>query len=109
MAWVYSFVEFFYGDCLPRLPARQGGIYKPMSFEIIFDSFLAREELEYTLSPDAEQYVAPVMSRWDNLQLVMVFASTLRSLRMLQATKLSMFKGPPRKYVSPRLESFCSE
>ena len=46
LSWVYSFVEFFYGDCVPRHPSRDGGVYVPMSFEQVFQCLLLRDEAE---------------------------------------------------------------
>ena len=82
---MYSFVEFFYGDCVPRHPSRDGGVYVPMSFEQVFQCLLLREEAEYKLPTDSvtHPYRARPMSRWDNPTMVMVFASTLRSLHMV--------------------------
>ncbi len=37
------------------------------------------------------------MSRWDRPVMVMVFASTLRSLHMLQVTKLSSLRADSAK------------
>ena len=89
LSWAYSFTEFFYGDCLPRQPGRP----TPASFEQIFSALLLREELEYHLDSDAARYHASPMSRWDSPSMVMVFASTLRSLRLLRQTKLNFFSG----------------
>ena len=96
LSWVYSFVEFFYGDCVPRHPSRDGGVYVPMSFEQVFQCLLLREEAEYKLPTDSatHPYRARPMSRWDNPTMVMVFASTLRSLHMLRASRCSIFLGP---------------
>ena len=55
----------------------------PATFEQIFSALLLREELEYHLDSDVERYRASPMSRWDSPSMVMVFASTLRSLRLL--------------------------
>ena len=89
LSWVYSFTEFFYGDCLPRQPGRP----QQASFEQIFSALLLREELEYHLESDTDRYRASPMSRWDTPGMIMVFASTLRSLRLLRQTKLSFFSG----------------
>ena len=94
LSWMYSFVEFFYGDCVPRHPSRDGGIYVPISFEQVFQCLLLREEAEYHHPSDETAYRARPMSRFDNPTMVMVFASTLRSLHMLRASRCSIFQGP---------------
>ena len=48
-----------------------------------------REELEYSLPSDERTYKACPMSRWDNNLINLLFGSSLRSLRMLRAAKLS--------------------
>ena len=48
-----------------------------------------REELEYSLPTDERPYKACPMSRWDNNLINLLFGSSLRSLRMLRAAKLS--------------------
>ena len=50
---------------------------------------MMREELEYSLEADTEPYRAKAMCRWDKPKFAMVFASVLRSLRLLQSTKLA--------------------
>ena len=89
LSWAYSFVEFFYGDCLPMQPGRQ----EQLSFEQVFRYLLEREELEYSVPGDAKPYTARPMSRWDSPEFVMLFASTLRSLNLLRAAKLSFLDG----------------
>ena len=58
---------------------------------------MVREELEYSLQDDTEPYRAKAMCRWDKPKFAMVFASVLRSLRLLQSTKMA-FGG--QKYES---------
>ena len=79
------FTEFFYGDCAPNLqrPA-------PLSFKLLFSYLPVREELEYALDSDIEPYRAKAMSRWDRPKFAMVFASILRSIALLQSTKLAL-------------------
>ena len=93
LSWVHSFVEFFYGDCLPMQPGRR----MQLSFEQVFRYLLEREELEYALASDATPYRARPMSRWDCSEFVMLFASTLRSLNLLRAAKLSFLDGEKSK------------
>ena len=50
---------------------------------------MMREELEYSLEGDAEPYRATAMCRWDRPTVAMVFASVLRSLRLLQSAKMA--------------------
>ena len=82
--WPLCFTEFFYGDCAPNLkrPA-------PLTFKQIFSYLMLREELEYALEDDEEPYRAKAMCRWDKPKFAMVFASVLRSLRLLQSTKMA--------------------
>jgi hypothetical protein len=87
-SWVYSFVEFFYGDCLPADPRRKVAL----SFEQVFRCLTLREELQYSLATDAEPYQARAMSRWDTPLFALVFGSTLRSLQLLQTSKLSFYR-----------------
>mgnify|MGYP002809838133 CR=1 FL=1 len=89
LSWVYSFVEFFYGDCLPGDPRRK----IKLSYEQIFQCLTLREELQYALPNDEKPYTARPMSRWDTPLFVMQFASTLRSLQLLQTSKLSFLRG----------------
>ena len=93
LSWVHSFVEFLYGDCLPMQPGR----LMQLSFEQVFRYLLEREELEYALASDATPYQARPMSRWDCPEFVMLFASTLRSLKLLRAAKLSFLDGEKSK------------
>ena len=82
--WPLCFTEFFYGDCAPNLerPA-------PLTFEQVLSYLMLREELEYALEDDEEPYRAKAMCRWDKPKFAMVFASVLRSLRLLQSTKMA--------------------
>ena len=89
-AWVLSFVEFFYGDCAPMQKRPTN-----MSLESLFQYLLEREELEYSLETDTQVYKARATSRWDTPEFVMIFASTLRSLNMLRASKFAIF-GPSK-------------
>ena len=63
----------------------------PMSFERVFSCLLLRGGLEYTLASDSEPYKAKPMPRWGDPTMVMVFASTLRSLLLLRPTKHGSF------------------
>ena len=58
----------------------------------MFQRLVDREELQYSLPTDAQPYKASVMSRWDNNLMTLLFGSTLRSLRMLRASKLSFLR-----------------
>ena len=90
LSWVYSFVEFFYGDCLPGDPRRDDAAR--LSFEEVFECLKRREELQYSLPTDAQPCKAGPMSRWDSAPMSLLFGSTLRSLRMLRASKLSILR-----------------
>ncbi len=90
LSWVYSFVEFFYGDCLPGDPRRDDAAR--LSFEEVFECLKRREGLQYSLPTDAQPYKAGPMSRWDSAPMSLLFGSTLRSLRMLRASKLSILR-----------------
>ena len=96
-AWVLSFVEFSYGDCAPM----QQRPHK-LSLEKVFQFLLQREELEYTLETDTQIYKARAMSRWDTPEFVMVFASALRSLKMLTASKFAIFGSSQNKQSRDR-------
>ena len=50
---------------------------------------MMREELEYSLDDDEEPYRAKAICRWDKPKSAMVFASALRSLRVLQSTRMA--------------------
>ena len=79
------FTEFFYGDCAPNLERTA-----PLTFKQIFSYLPVREELEYALDSDVEPYRAKAMCRWDRPKFAMVFGSILRSLRLLQSTKMAL-------------------
>ena len=104
LSWVYSFVEFFYGDCLPMDPRRPS----PLSFEQVFRYLLEREELEYALPGDEQPYKARPMSRWDSSEFVMLFASTLRSLNLLRVAKLSFLDGDKAKAFRSDLQALAT-
>ena len=72
------------GICVPNLerPA-------PLTFRQVFSYLMMRQELEYSLEDDEEPYHAKAMCRWDKPKFAMVFASVLRSLRLLQSTKMA--------------------
>ena len=102
-SWVYSFVEFFYGDCLPADPRRQ----VKLSFEQVFRCLTLREELQYSLATDEEQYQAGPMSRWDTPLFSLVFGSTLRSLQLLQSSKLTFYRGNNAESFSADLKAIA--
>ena len=104
LSWVYSFVEFFYGDCLPMQPGRP----QELPFEEVFRYLLEREELEYAVPGDATRYEARPMSRWDSPEFVMLFASTLRSLKLLRAAKLSFLDGDRAKSFRADLQALAA-
>ena len=84
-AWCLAFTEFFFGDCLPfdqRRPVR-------MAPGSLMEALLKREELSYQLTTDAMPYVALSTSRWDNPEIVAMFADTLRRKKLLLATKMT--------------------
>ena len=78
------FTEFLYGDCPPNLARPE-----KLTFKQVFAYLPVREELEYSLASDAAPYRAKAMCRWDRPKFAMVFASVLRSLRLLQSTKMA--------------------
>ena len=88
-----SFVEFFYGDCLPMQPGREA----ELSFNQVFRYLMQREELEYSLPGDKVPYKARPMSRWDTPEFVMMFASTLKSLNLLKKAKMSFLSKDKAK------------
>ena len=98
ISWAYSFVEFFYGDTVPNHPLRtshgkNNSHFKSVGWQRHFATLAVREELEYTLDSDAVPYKARQMSRFDTPEFMMIFASTLRSMHMLQSSKLSILNG----------------
>ena len=101
IAWVLSFVEFFYGDCAPMQTRPE-----KLSFEQIFAYLLQREELQYALASDVTPYKARPMSRWDTPEFVMVFSSALRSLNMLRASKFAIF-GQGCRSLQTGLGCYC--
>eukprot|EP00438_Fugacium_kawagutii_P027502 Skav205611 [mRNA] locus=scaffold460:238052:239227:+ [translate_table: standard] len=84
-SWRLCFTEFFYGDCLPFNQSRPARI--PPS--TLMECLLQREELQYHLADDEEPYVAAAVSRWDNPEVVAMFADTLRRQKLLMATKMN--------------------
>jgi hypothetical protein len=103
LSWVHSFVEFFYGDCLPMQPGREA----KLSFEQVFRYLLEREELEYSVAGDTKPYTARPMSRWDTPEFVMMFASTLRSLNLLRSAKLTFLEGDKAKAFRADLKAIA--
>ena len=76
-----------------------------LSFEEVFNCLLNREELEYALEDDEQPYRARPMSRWDHPIMVMVFASTLRSLLMLRTSKLGILTGKTSETFAQDLQA----
>ena len=98
ISWAYSFVEFFHGDTVPNHPLRtshgkNNSHFKSVGWQRHFATLAVREELEYTLDSDAVPYKARQMSRFDTPEFMMIFASTLRSMHMLQSSRLSILNG----------------
>ena len=58
-------------------------------FQTDFSYLPVREELESSLDSDVVPYRAKAMCRWDRPKFAMVFASILRSLLLLQSTKMA--------------------
>ena len=79
-----AYPEFLFGDCVPFLKREA-----PVTCQQIFDALPSREELEYHLQDDPEPYRAGERSRWDSPEFYTVFASYLRTLKLLQVTKAS--------------------
>eukprot|EP00438_Fugacium_kawagutii_P025227 Skav230240 [mRNA] locus=scaffold1818:78429:87690:+ [translate_table: standard] len=84
-SWCLCFTEFFYGDCLPFDQSRP----VRLAPHTLMACLLQREELEYHLEGDEEAYVSAVVSRWDNPEVVAMFADTLRRQKLLMATKMN--------------------
>ena len=79
-----AYTEFLCGDCMPFLKRDT-----PIICQQIFAALPSREELQYALKGDVEPYQASDRSRYDTPEFYAVFASFLRSLKLLQATKAS--------------------
>ena len=85
-AWVGGFVDIFYGDCAPNLerPAK-------ISWRHLFRYLMNREELEYHLDSDVDnygtRYVANADSRWNTPEFAALATDAVRKLAVLQSTK----------------------
>jgi hypothetical protein len=77
-----AYTEFLFGDCVPFLKRET-----PVTCQQIFSYLPNKEKLEYHLESDAEPYVASDRSRYDTPEFYAVFASFLRTLKLLQSTK----------------------
>ena len=84
-AWCLAFTEFFFGDCLPFDQRRLVRIAPGA----LMAALLKREELTYQLATDTMPYIALPTSRWDNPEMVAMFADTLRRQKLLMATKMN--------------------
>ena len=73
----------------------------------VFRYLLEREELEYVVPGDATPYKARPVSRWDSSEFVMLFASTVRSLNLLRAAKLSFLDGDTAKSFRADLQAIA--
>ena len=82
-----AYTEFRFGDCVPFLKRET-----PVTCQQIFDALPNREELEYSLPQDEEPFVASSRSRFDSPEFYAVFATFLRSLKLLQSTKAAVDK-----------------
>ena len=107
-SWTLCFTEFFFGDCLPFDRSR------PVRVEpaVVMELLLQREELEYSLQSDERPYVACPTSRWDNPEVVAMFADTLRREKLLLSTKMtflgsSAFKQDLRVIAQATAEDFA--
>ena len=86
-AWVACHTEFFYGDCAPNLdrPAK-------ISWRYLFRYLMNREELEYHLGSDVEdygkKYKANADSRFNTPEFAALCADAVRKLQVLQSTKV---------------------
>ena len=76
------YAEFFYGDACPFLPRPRN-----ISVKEVFRTLQNREELQYTLPTDTEEYVAQKRSRFDTPEFVALFADVLRRMNTLQSMK----------------------
>ena len=86
-AWVACLTEFFYGDCAPNLdrPAK-------ISWRYLFRYLMNREELEYHLDTDLQNYGARYKanpdSRWNTPEFAALAVDAVRKLQVLQSTKV---------------------
>ena len=71
----------------------------------VFRCLCLRDELQYSLAADQEQYRASAMSRWVTDLFALVFGSTLRSLQLLQASKLSVLATETAETFSADLKA----
>ena len=84
--------EIFYGDCAPNLerPAKIG-------WGFLFKYLMNREELEYHLATDMEnygkRYKANLDSRWNTPEFGALAADAVRKLQVLQSTKVFWAKN----------------
>ena len=112
VSWVISFVEFFYGDCVPNLTRPC-----PLTWRGLFAYLQRREELEYHLPTDKDdedivssasehrRYKAKMKSRFDTPEFVALFADNLRRLNILQTTK-GFFTKVGKKFT-PELQKIA--
>ena len=77
-----AYTEFLFGDCVPFLKRATS-----VTCQQLFDALPSREELEYALPQDETPYRASGRSRFDSPEFYAVFASFLRSLKLLQSCK----------------------
>ena len=80
-----AYTEFLFGDCVPFLDRET-----PVTCQQVFDALPSREELEYSMPDDTEQYKADSRSRFDTPEFYGIFASFLRKLRLFQSTKAAI-------------------
>jgi hypothetical protein len=80
--WPLCFVEWWYGDGAPNLERE-----RPMLFEEVARRVINLEELEYTLSSEAQTYVASKQSRFNTSEIVAVLGDVVRRLRLLKGTR----------------------
>ena len=93
--WCKCSSEWWFGDCLPNDPIRP----RKITFEMLFSSVLHREELQYHLSDDLEQYEARKKGRLDTPEHVCVFGDALRRLALFKGTRAAVKRRGLQKYV----------
>ena len=98
-----SCTEFLFGDCVPFLDREI-----PVTCQQIFDAMPSREELEYSMPEDAEQYKADSRSRFGTPEFYAIFACSLRTLRLFESTKAASSRGSFQKDMK-RIASISSE
>ena len=82
VAWTASFVEFLYGDATPGLQRDREVLYEEWC-----QCLLSREELQYSMPDDEEQYVASSPSRFVRPEILACVHDGRRRLGMLTGAR----------------------